>query len=126
MKTKIKILLILFFITLLIYFGCSEEPPTAPKHFEEFEKCYGENPNGTSKRKDLGEEGRFRKFSLKQIKERNYKLDISWLKDETLEDADDLPDPQVLASEAIIELEAVVDSLKDILEQIELNGNGNQ
>ncbi|GIK61003.1 MAG: SAM-dependent DNA methyltransferase [Ignavibacteriota bacterium] len=101
-----------------------KDRPLTPKHFEEFEKCYGENPNGTSKRKDLGEEGRFRKFSLKQIQERDYKLDISWLKDESLEDADELPEPQVLASEAITELEAVVDSLKDILEQIEINGNG--
>ena len=74
----------------------------------------------------MGEEGRFRKFSLKQIQERNYKLDVSWLKDESLEDSDELPEPQILASEAITELEAVVDSLKDILEQIELNGNGNE
>lgn len=103
-----------------------KDRPLIKLHFEEFEKCYGENPNGTSKRKDLGEEGRFRKFSLKQIQERDYKLDISWLKDESLEDADELPEPQVLASEAISELEAVVDSLKDILEQIELNGNGNE
>ncbi len=40
-----------------------------------------------------------------------------------MEDADELPQPQVSAGEAITELEAVVDSLKDILEQIELNGN---
>ena len=40
-----------------------------------------------------------------------------------IEDADELPEPQVLAGEAITELEAVVDSLKDILEQIESNGN---
>ncbi len=101
-----------------------KDRPLTPKHFEEFEKCYGENPNGTSKRKDQGEEGRFRKFTLKYIQERDYKLDISWLKDESLEDADELPEPQILASEAITELEAVVDSLKDILEQIEINGNG--
>lgn len=101
-----------------------KDRPLSPKHFEEFEKCYGNDPNGTSKRKDLGEEGRFRKFSLKEIKERDYKLDISWLKDESLEDSDGLPEPQDLASDAITELEAIVDDLKDILEQIEINGNG--
>jgi len=114
-----------------IYDGRSNVPgvtkkdrPLSPAHFEEFEKCYGKDPNGKSKRTDLGEEGRFRRFTLDQIKERNYKLDIMWLKDESLENAEDLPDPQVLASEAITELEAIVDDLKDILEELETNGNG--
>lgn len=101
-----------------------KDRPLSKQHFEEFEKCYGKDPNGNSKRTDLGEDGRFRKFTLDQIKERQYKLDITWLKDESLEDADDLPDPQILASEAITELEAVVDDLKEILEELELNGNG--
>jgi type I restriction enzyme M protein len=99
-----------------------KERPLTPKHFEEFEKCYGNDPNGRSKRKDLGETGRFRKFPISEIKERNYKLDITWLKDESLEDANDLPEPQDLAAEAITELEAVVDELKDILQLIETNG----
>ena len=78
-----------------------------------------------SKRKDLGETGRFRKFHISDIKERNYKLDITWLKDESLEDTNDLPEPQDLAAEAITELEAVVDDLKDIvnlLEKVEESG----
>jgi type I restriction enzyme M protein len=33
-----------------------------------------------------GEDGRFRKFSLNHIKQRDYNLDITWLKDENLED----------------------------------------
>jgi len=100
-----------------------KERPLTPKHFEEFEVCYGDNPNGRRERKDLGKTGRFRKFHISDIKERNYKLDITWLRDETLEDANDLPEPQDLAAEAITELEAVVDDLKDILQMIEINGN---
>jgi hypothetical protein len=53
--------------------------------------------------------GRFRKFHISDVKERAYKLDIIWLKDESLEDADDLPEPEALAAEAITELEAAVD-----------------
>ena len=98
-----------------------KERPLTPQHFAEFEQCYGDDPNGKSERKDLGIEGRFRCFSLDEIKGRNYKLDITWLKDESLEDWEDLPEPDFLASEAITELEAVVDSLKDILELIEIN-----
>jgi type I restriction enzyme M protein len=96
-----------------------KDRPLAPAHFAEFEKCYGADPNGQSKRKDLGDEGRFRRFSLKEIKARDYKLDITWLRDESLEDSDDLPDPQDLAGDAITELEAVVDDLKAIVVLIE-------
>jgi type I restriction enzyme M protein len=75
----------------------------------------------------LGEEGRFRKFHISEIKERDYKLDITWLRDESVEEADNLPEPQDLASEAITELEAVVDDLKEVLQLIETNGeNGNE
>ncbi len=54
--------------------------------------------------------------------ERDYKLDITWLQDESIEDADGLPEPQDLASETITELEAVVDDLKEVLQLIETNG----
>jgi type I restriction enzyme M protein len=96
-----------------------KERPLSPQHFTEFEACYGHDPNGRSERKDLGEQGRFRRFHISDIKERNYKLDITWLKDESLGDAADLPEPQDLASEAITELEAVVDDLRDIVALLE-------
>lgn len=97
-----------------------KERPLTPQHFAEFEECYGEDPNGRSAREDLGIEGRFRRFAIADVKERNYKLDITWLRDESLESAEDLPEPDVLASEAIAELEAVVDDLKDILDLMEV------
>ena len=96
-----------------------KDRPLRQEHFTEFEKCYGPNQDGLAKRKDTGEEGRFRKFTLADIKKRNYRLDITWLKDDSLEDRDGLPEPQDLASEAITELEAVVDDLKDIIELLE-------
>jgi type I restriction enzyme M protein len=96
-----------------------KDRPLTPEHFAEFEKCYGKDPNGQSKRKDTGEAGRFRRFHINEIKERGYKLDVIWLRDESLEDSDDLPDPQDLASEAVIEFEAVVDDLREIVALIE-------
>ncbi|HMO13603.1 MAG TPA: class I SAM-dependent DNA methyltransferase [Pirellulaceae bacterium] len=96
-----------------------KDRPLSKDHFAEFEKCYGKDPNGLSKRKDLGEEGRFRKFHLTEIQQRDYKLDITWLKDESLESSDDLPDPQDLATEAITELEAIVGDLREIVALIE-------
>jgi type I restriction enzyme M protein len=96
-----------------------KDRPLTGEYFKEFEKCYGPDPNGLSKRKDLGEEGRFRRFSKAAIKERGYKLDVTWLKDESLEDSDDLPEPQDLASEAILELLAVLKDLKAIVGVVE-------
>lgn len=96
-----------------------KDRPLVWQIFEEFEKCYGNDPNGQAKRKNLGEEGRFRKFTLSQIKERNYNLDITWLKDENLEDPNLLPEPQELASDAITEMNACVDELQEILDLID-------
>lgn len=97
-----------------------KDRPLTAEHFKAFEQCYGKDPNGMSQRKDLGIEGRFRKFHISEIKERDYKLDINWLKDETLDDANNLPQPSVLATEAITELEFVVDELKEILNLLEV------
>jgi len=96
-----------------------KDRPLTKEHFAEFEKAYGKDPNGQSKRTDGGETGRFRSFPLAVIKERGYKLDITWLKDESLEDSDDLPEPQELTAEAITELEAIVDSLREIVALVE-------
>jgi type I restriction enzyme M protein len=96
-----------------------KDRPLADKHFAEFEAAYGADPNGRSPRTDTGETGRFRSFSIADIKARDYKLDITWLKDESLESGIELPEPQDLAAEAITELEAVVDDLREIVRLIE-------
>ena len=96
-----------------------KDRPLTATHFEEFEKAYGKDPNGLSKRADAGEASRFRNFHISDIKARGYKLDVTWLKDDSLEDSDELPEPQDLASEAITELESVVDDLREIITLLE-------
>ena len=96
-----------------------KDRPLTAQHFAEFEKCYGKDPNGLSKRSEAGLANRFKKFHISEIKERGYKLDVTWLKDDSLEDADELPEPQDLAAEAITELEAVVDDLREIVALVE-------
>ena len=93
--------------------------PLTKEHFKEFEDCYGKDPNGMSKRTDTGETGRFRKFHVSDIKKRDYKLDVTWLRDESLEENGELPEPEDLAAEAITELEAVVDDLREIVALVE-------
>lgn len=91
-------------------------------HFKEFESAFGVDPLGDvqslAKRLDLGEQGRFRKFTREQITARGDSLDISWLKDNSSEDANDLPDPATLAQEAIDELELALSELHGILDEL--------
>jgi type I restriction enzyme M protein len=84
------------------------------EHFAEFEKAYCKDPNGDSKRKDQGESGRFRCFSIDEIKKRDYNLDISWLRDESVTHADDLPEPEELASEIIASLKSATESFEKV------------
>lgn len=103
-----------------------KDRPLTAEMFADFEKCYGKDPNGNSPREDQGPEGRFRAFTIDEIKERGYKLDIKWLKDDTLDDPNDLPEPADLITEAVSELEAVVDELNEIAYLLGENGGFGQ
>jgi type I restriction enzyme M protein len=98
--------------------------PLTAHHFEEFERCFGDDPNGLSKRKESDSaDGRWRRFSLNEIKDRHYKLDaFKWLRDEESDDPDDLPDPEELITEAAEALQLALDGLADIQHLLEGNG----
>ena len=59
-----------------------KDRPLTRNHFAEFEKAYGKNPNGQSRRTDGGDTARFRKFSRQAIKERGNKLNVGSLLEE--------------------------------------------
>jgi len=94
------------------------------EHFKAFEAAFGDDPLGHSdklaKRIDEGETGRYRRYTREQIAERGDSLDIAWLKDDSATDAQDLPEPAVLAQEAMGELEAAMEELRGILEELGL------
>jgi type I restriction enzyme M protein len=94
---------------------------------EAFIKCY--NPENRFRRKETwseeSPEGRFRKFSYAEIVARDKtNLDIFWLKDKSLTDLENLPDPDILVNEIIENLEASLASFKEIM--LTINGNGDQ
>ena len=65
-------------------------------------------------------EGRWRKFSYQEIIARDKtSLDITWLKDKSLADLDNLPDPDVLAEDIIENLKAGLESFRTILAALE-------
>lgn len=92
------------------------------EHFADFEVAFGDDPLGSlaslTKRVDTGEKGRFRLFTRDWIADRNDNLDISWLKDVSGNDTNELPEPGVLAKEAMVELEAALAELQGILEEL--------
>ena len=79
------------------------------------------NPENRHKRKETyntetNPEGRWRKFGFDEIIARDKtSLDITWLKDKSLADLDNLPDPDVLATDIIENIEAGLDSFRAII-----------
>jgi type I restriction enzyme M protein len=67
---------------------------------------------------DQGEHGRWRAFSREWIAARGDNLDIAWLKDELEDGAETLPEPAVLVRGAMGELQAALDELRDILQEL--------
>ena len=95
-----------------------KKKPLRPEDLKEFIDCY--NPLDRHKRKELwneqkNPEGRWRKFSYEQIAARDKtSLDIFWLKDKSLADLDNLPEPEVLAEEIVQNIEAALNSFREV------------
>jgi type I restriction enzyme M protein len=92
-------------------------------YVKNFVSCY--TPQNRHKRTETWSEdnpdGRWHKFTYDEIKARDKtSLDIFWIRDENLADLDNLPDPDVLAEEIIENLEAGVESFKQVMQS--LNG----
>jgi type I restriction enzyme M protein len=98
--------------------------PLTPAHFAGFETCYGSDPHGRSRRQESDSpDGRWRSFTLDEVKEYHYKLDaLKWLRDEELDESDELPEPEELITEAMEELQLALDGLADIQRVLEGNG----
>jgi type I restriction enzyme M protein len=86
--------------------------PFTREHFAAFEKAFGADPLGKAKRKDEGEEGRFRRFAREEIAKRGENLDITWLKDDGHTNAEDLPEPEVIAAEIMAKLQVAMSEME--------------
>ncbi len=68
-------------------------------------------------------EGRWRKYSYEELVARDKtSLDVFWLKDKSLTDLDNLPEPDELAEEIIENLEAGLNSFREVLAGLEKAG----
>ena len=98
--------------------------PLTPDYFADFLSCYG--PRHTPRASERQESERFRRFTRAQIRERDDNLDIFWLRDESLEDSDNLPEPEDLVSEAFTQLETAMDALNELMLQLGMNGQNGE
>jgi len=71
--------------------------------------------NGKSDRK---EQERFRCFRREEIAKRGENLDISWLRDDSLQSIEDLPEPDAIANDILAKLRTAIaemEALRDLL-----------
>ncbi|WP_286240957.1 N-6 DNA methylase [Neptuniibacter halophilus] len=110
--------------------------PFGQQHLKPFEALYGDQANGTSVRTEgdwnfcpedteqTAETSRWRCFTRDYIRDqKGDSLDISWIKDEDSVDAASLPEPDVLAAEAMGELTECLRELDGLMQAL---GAGDQ
>jgi len=88
---------------------------------DDFVKCY--NPDNRFDRKATYSakkpDGRWRCFEIDELFKRDKtNLDIFWIKDESLDDIDNLPDPNVIANELVDDLENALEQLQEIADDL--------
>ena len=98
-----------------------KQHPMNDADLKDFIACY--NPQNRHERKETWSEenpdGRWRKFSVDEILKRDKtSLDIFWLKDKSLADLDNLPDPDVLADDIIENLQSALESFQELKKQL--------
>jgi len=94
--------------------------PLKREDLDEFVQCY--NPENRHQRTPTWSEknpnGRWRAYDYEELINRDRaSLDIFWLRDESLEESDNLPDPDVLAQEIVEDLEAALEQFREIAAQ---------
>lgn len=93
--------------------------PLKVEDLKDFINCY--NPENRHKRAETwhpetNPEGRWRKYTYEEIINRDKtSLDITWIKDKSLADLDNLPDPDELANDIVENIESALDSFREIM-----------
>jgi type I restriction enzyme M protein len=95
--------------------------PFTIAQLEPFMRAFGAAVDGSGKRKDEGEDGRFRRFGREEIRGRGDNLDIGWLRDESVGRVEDLPDPDEIAGEILMHLRTATEEMQGLIEMLEVN-----
>ena len=86
--------------------------PLKKEHFTDFVKAY------TAEDRHAVEDERFSVFTREQIAEKGDTLDLGLIRDDSILDYNDLPDPADSAEEAAANLEEAVDLLMSVVKEL--------
>lgn len=86
--------------------------PLKESHFDDFVKAY------TAEDREKVEDERWNKFTREQIREKNDNLDLGLIKDDSILDYEDLPDPIESAEQAVEKLEEATDLLMSVIKEL--------
>ncbi len=90
--------------------------------FKEFIELY--EADDRSKRTESEKSERWKSFIYDEIIARDKtNLDIIWLKDDSLEDTENLPAPEILAAEIVEQLEAALTEFRCVEDALGANGS---
>lgn len=98
-----------------------KQHPITREDLDEFVECYNsENRfNRIPTWSEQNPNGRWRSFSYDELIARDKaSLDIFWLKDDSIADNVDLPDPEVLAAQILDDLEVALQQFREIVEDL--------
>jgi type I restriction enzyme M protein len=88
--------------------------PLAAADLEDFVSCYS-----AGNRAKRMETERFKRFAVEDLLKRDkLNLDIFWLKDDSLDDVDSLPAPDVIAAEIVENLQAALEAFQSVAEEL--------
>ena len=91
-----------------------KQNPLRREHLDDFVAAYKPEARGARE-----ESERFHRFAYDELLQRDkVSLDITWLRDESLEDVDNLPPPDVIAQEIVEDLEAALSEFAAIAESL--------
>ena len=99
-----------------------KQSPITRDDFNEFVGCY--RPGATASREptwsETNPEGRWRCFDYGELLKRDkLSLDLFWLKDKSMEDSENLPEPEVIAAEIADDLQEALDQFRGIAKDLE-------
>ena len=98
-----------------------KKKPLRDQDLREFIECYkpGDRRNRQETWSEDNPEGRWRCYSREEIFKRDKtSLDIFWLRDDSLGDLDNLPDPDDIAEDIIENLESGLESFRSVLSEL--------
>ena len=99
-----------------------KEHPLQREDLDEFVACYrpGERHTRVESWSEVNPDGRWRSYSYEELAKRDkLNLDLFWLRDKSLEESEDLPEPAVIAQEIVEDLQAALEQFAAVAAKLQ-------